>query len=103
MKRFRLITQELKPGDKVIGPYLYCEILSIDIRRTNCCTDLRFWAYILMAAWRVFLPSADMLVKMPEDMDWTDATMAEPRPFPSMVSLRGWIEGREYCAIIGAG
>ena len=44
-----------------------------------------------------------MLVKMPEDMDWTDAAMAEPLTISLHGIHRGGLKAGEYCAIIGAG
>ena len=46
---------------------------------------------------------ADMLVKMPDDMDWTDAAMAEPLTISLHGIHRGGLKAGEYCAIIGAG
>ena len=50
-----------------------------------------------------FCHPADMLVKMPEDMDWTDAAMAEPLTISLHGIHRGGLKAGEYCAIIGAG
>ena len=44
-----------------------------------------------------------MLVKMPEDMDWTDAAMAEPLTISLHGIHRDGLKAGEYCAIIGAG
>lgn len=71
----------LKPGDKVIvDPYIYCgECYPCSIGRTNCCTSLKvLGVHIDGGMAEYFCHPADMLVKMPEDMDWTDAAMAEP-------------------------
>ena len=87
----------LKPGDKVIvDPYIYCgECYPCSIGRTNCCTSLKvLGVHIDGGMAEYFCHPADMLVKMPEDMDWTDAAMAEPLT----ISLHGI-----HCAIIGAG
>ena len=64
----------LKPGDKVIvDPYLYCgKCYPCSIGRTNCCTDLKvLGVHIDGGMAEYFCHPADMLVKMPEDMDWT--------------------------------
>jgi threonine dehydrogenase-like Zn-dependent dehydrogenase len=50
-----------------------------------------------------FCHPADMLVKMPEDMSWTDAAMAEPLTISLHGIHRGGLKAGEYCAIIGAG
>jgi threonine dehydrogenase-like Zn-dependent dehydrogenase len=70
-----------KVGDKVIvDPYLYCgHCYPCRIRRTNCCTDLHvLGVHVDGGMAEYFCHPADMLVKMPEDMSWTDAAMAEP-------------------------
>ncbi len=96
----------LKVGDKVIvDPYLYCgKCYPCSIGRTNCCTSLHVLGVHVdggMAEW--FCHPADMLVKMPEDMDWTDAAMAEPLTISLHGIHRGGLKAGEYCAIIGAG
>ena len=42
-------------------------------------------------------------MKMPDDMDWTDAAMAEPLTISLHGIHRGGLKAGEYCAIIGAG
>ena len=96
----------LKPGDKVIvDPYLYCgKCYPCSIGRTNCCTDLKvLGVHIDGGMAEYFCHPADMLVKMPEDMDWTDAAMAEPLTISLHGIHRGGLKAGEYCAIIGAG
>lgn len=96
----------IKVGDKVIvDPYLYCgKCYPCSIGRTNCCTSLHVLGVHVdggMAEW--FCHPAGMLVKMPEDMDWTDAAMAEPLTISLHGIHRGGLKAGEYCAIIGAG
>lgn len=96
----------LKPGDKVIvDPYIYCgECYPCTIGRTNCCTSLKvLGVHIDGGMAEYFCHPADMLVKMPEDMDWTDAAMAEPLTISLHGIHRGGLKAGEYCAIIGAG
>ena len=96
----------LKPGDKVIvDPYLYCgKCYPCSIGRTNCCTDLKvLGVHIDGGMAEYFCHPADMLVKMPDDMDWTDAAMAEPLTISLHGIHRGGLKAGEYCAIIGAG
>ena len=96
----------LKPGDKVIvDPYIYCgECYPCSIGRTNCCTSLKvLGVHIDGGMAEYFCHPADMLVKMPEDMDWTDAAMAEPLTISLHGIHRGGLKAGEYCAIIGAG
>lgn len=44
-----------------------------------------------------------MLVKMPDDMSWEEAAMAEPLTISLHGIHRGGLKAGEYCAIIGAG
>lgn len=46
---------------------------------------------------------ADMLIKIPDDMDWTEAAMAEPLTISLHGIHRGGLKAGEYCAVIGAG
>ncbi len=96
----------LKVGDKVIvDPYLYCgKCYPCSIGRTNCCTSLHvLGVHVNGGMQEYFCHPADMLVKMPEDMSWTDAAMAEPLTISLHGIHRGGLKAGEYCAIIGAG
>lgn len=95
-----------KPGDKVIvDPYLYCgHCYPCSIGRTNCCTSLHvLGVHVDGGMAEYFCHPADMLVKMPEDMSWTDAAMAEPLTISLHGIHRGGLKAGEYCVIIGAG
>lgn len=95
-----------KVGDKVIvDPYLYCgSCYPCSIGRTNCCTSLKvLGVHVDGGMAEYFCHPADMLVKMPEDMSWTDAAMAEPLTISLHGIHRGGLKAGEYCAIIGAG
>ena len=96
----------LKVGDKVIvDPYLYCgHCYPCSIGRTNCCTDLHvLGVHVDGGMAEYFCHPADMLVKMPEDMDWTLAAMAEPLTISLHGVHRGGLKAGEFCAIYGAG
>lgn len=96
----------LKPGDKVIvDPYLYCgECYPCSIGRTNCCTGLKvLGVHVDGGMAEYFCHPADMLIKMPDDMSWTDAAMAEPLTISLHGIHRGGLKAGETCAIIGAG
>ena len=96
----------LRAGDKVIvDPYLYCgHCYPCRIGRTNCCTDLHvLGVHVDGGMAEYFCHPADMLIKMPEDMSWTDAAMAEPLTISLHGIHRGGLKAGEYCAIIGAG
>lgn len=96
----------LKVGDKVIvDPYLYCgDCYPCSIGRTNCCTSLKvLGVHVDGGMAEYFCHPANMLVKMPDDMSWTDAAMAEPLTISLHGIHRGGLKAGEYCAIIGAG
>lgn len=95
-----------KPGDKVIiDPYLYCgKCYPCSIGRTNCCTDLKVLGVQTEGGMaEYYCHSADMLIRMPEDMSWTDAALAEPLTISLHGIHRGGLKAGEYCVIIGAG
>ena len=95
-----------KVGDKVIvDPYLYCgHCYPCEIGRTNCCTSLHvLGVHVDGGMAEYYCHPADMLVRMPEDMDWTDAAMAEPLTISLHGIHRGGLKAGEYCAVIGAG
>lgn len=96
----------IKVGDKVIlDPYLYCgSCYPCGIGRTNCCTDLKvLGVHVDGGMAEYFCHPADMLVKIPEDMDWVDAAMVEPLTISLHGVHRGGLKAGEYCAVIGAG
>ncbi len=96
----------LKAGDHVIAdPYLYCgHCYPCSIGRTNCCTDLHvLGVHVDGGMAEYFCHPADMLVKMPDNMDWISAAMAEPLTISLHGVHRGGLKAGEYCAIYGAG
>lgn len=96
----------LKIGDKVIvDPYLYCgHCYPCSIGRTNCCTDLHvLGVHVDGGMAEYYCHPANMLIKIPDDMDWEDAAMAEPLTISLHGIHRGGLTAGEYCAIIGAG
>ena len=93
-------------GDKVlVNPYLYCgHCYPCSIGRTNCCTDLKvLGVHIDGGMAEYFCHPDDMLIKMPDDLDWSLAAMAEPLTISLHGIHRGGLVAGEYCAIIGAG
>lgn len=95
-----------KAGDRVIvDPYLYCgHCYPCSIGRTNCCTDLHvLGVHVDGGMAQYYCHPADMLVKIPEDMDWIQAAMAEPLTISLHGIHRGGLKAGEYCAVIGAG
>lgn len=96
----------IQPGDRVIiDPYLYCgKCYPCSIGRTNCCTDLHVLGVHVdggMAEYHCH--PADMLIKIPDEMDWTMAAIAEPLTIALHGIHRGALKEGEYCAIFGAG
>ena len=74
------------------------------IGRTNCCTDLHvLGVHVDGGMAEYFTHPEEMLIKMPDDMDWVSASMAEPLTISLHGIHRGSLTGGEYCAIIGAG
>ncbi|WP_066454864.1 zinc-binding alcohol dehydrogenase family protein [Anaerotruncus rubiinfantis] len=96
----------LKPGDKVIvDPYLYCgECYPCSIGRTNCCTSLRvLGVHIEGGMAEYFTHPADMLVKVPDDMEWELIPLAEPLTIALHGLHRAQLKAGEHIAISGAG
>lgn len=96
----------LKVGDKVIlDPYLYCgECYPCSIHRTNCCTDLKVLGVHVEGGMAEYVTHpANMLWKLPDDMDWELAPIAEPLTIALHGIHRGGLKEGEHVAIIGAG
>ena len=95
-----------KVGDEVIvDPYLYCgHCYPCSIKRTNCCTSLHvLGVHVDGGMAEYFAHPADMLVKMPDNMDWILAAMAEPLTISLHGVHRGSLKAGEWTAIYGAG
>ena len=96
----------IKIGDHVIvDPYLYCgKCYPCSIGRTNCCTDLKvLGVHVEGGMAEDMTHPADMLWKLPEDMPWDIAPMAEPLTIALHGIHRGNLAAGEHVAIIGAG
>lgn len=98
--------RHLKVGDRVIvDPYLYCgHCYPCRIGRTNCCTDLKVLGVHVEGgmAERMAHP-ANMLWKLPDEVAWDVAPMAEPLTIALHGIHRGGLKAGETVAIIGAG
>ncbi|WP_207740217.1 zinc-binding alcohol dehydrogenase family protein [Enterocloster citroniae] len=97
---------QLKPGDHVIvDPYLYCgHCYLCSIGRTNCCTDLKVLGVHAEGGMaEYFVHPESMLVRLPDDMPWDLAPIAEPLTIALHGIHRGGLKAGEYAAIIGAG
>ncbi len=96
----------IKVGDRVVvDPYVYCgHCYPCRIGRTNCCTSLKvLGVHIDGGMAEYFTHPADLLIKVPDDMTWEEAAMAEPLTISLHGIHRGGLKAGEYCAIIGAG
>ena len=96
----------LKAGAHVIvDPYLYCgSCYPCSIGRTNCCTDLKVLGVHAEGGMsEYFVHPADMLWKLPKDMPWELAPIAEPLTIALHGIHRGGLKAGEHVAIIGAG
>jgi 2-desacetyl-2-hydroxyethyl bacteriochlorophyllide A dehydrogenase len=98
--------KNLKAGEKVIvDPYIYCgNCYPCSLGRTNCCTSLRtLGVHVDGGMSETFAHPANMLVKIPTDMEWDIIPMAEPL----CISLHGLhrlsLKPNEHIAISGAG
>ena len=74
------------------------------IGRTNCCTDLKVLGVHAEGGMsEYFVHPADMLWKLPKDMPWELAPIAEPLTIALHGIHRGGLKAGEHVAIIGAG
>lgn len=96
----------IKPGDRVvIDPYIYCShCYPCSIGRTNCCTNLKVpGVHINGGMAEYFTHPEDLLIRIPEELSFAEAAMAEPMTISLHGIHRGNLKKGEYCVIIGAG
>ena len=96
----------IKPGDRVvIDPYRYCgECYPCSIGRTNCCSALKvLGVHIDGGMAELFTHPADMLIKLPENIPWELAPLAEPLTIALHGLHRLRLIAGEHIAIFGAG
>lgn len=96
----------IRAGDHVIvDPYLYCgHCYPCSIGRTNCCTDLKvLGVHVDGGMAEYFVHPADMLIKVPEDMEWEMVPLAEPLTIALHGLHRARLAAGEHIAINGAG
>ena len=99
-------TKGIKAGDRVVvDPYLYCgHCYPCSIGRTNCCEDLKvLGVHVEGGMAEYFCHPAEMLVKVPQDMEWTYIPIAEPLTIALHGIHRAGLKQGEHIAIIGAG
>lgn len=98
--------QGFQVGDRVVvDPYLYCgKCYPCEIGRTNCCNDLHvLGVHVDGGMAEYYCHPVDMLVKVPDNMNWIQAAMAEPLTISLHGIHRGELKAGEFCAIYGAG
>jgi len=98
--------KNIKAGDRVIvDPYLYCgECYPCKIGRTNCCENLEvLGVHIGGGMAEYFTHPAEMLHKVPSDMDWDLIPLAEPLTISLHGLHRGKLKKGEHIVVNGAG
>lgn len=96
----------IEVGDKVIvDPYLYCgECYPCKIGRTNSCENLEVLGVQTDGGMVEYLTHpADMLKKVPNDMEWDLIPIAEPLTISLHGLHRGGLKAGEHIVINGAG
>lgn len=95
-----------KKGDKVVlDPYMFCgHCYPCEQGRTNCCEDMHcLGVHCTGAMSEYFAHPISMLRKIPQDMPWEMAAVAEPL----VISMHGvhtvGVKPGEHMAVIGAG
>ena len=99
-------TKGIKAGDRVVvDPYLYSgHCYPCSIGRTNCCEDLKvLGVHVEGGMAEYFCHPAEMLVKVPQDMEWKYIPIAEPLTIALHGIHRAGLKQGEHIAIIGAG
>ncbi len=95
-----------KPGDRVVvDPYLYCgQCYPCSIGRTNCCEQLKVLGVQTDGGMaESFVHPAKMLVRIPDEVPWTLAPIAEPLTISLHAIHRGKLHKGMHMVIIGAG
>ena len=96
----------LKAGDRVVvDPYLYCgKCYPCSIGRTNCCDDLKvLGVHVEGGMTEEITHPAEMLVKIPDNVPWDIAPIAEPLTISLHGCHRLGLKAGEFIAISGAG
>ncbi len=96
----------LKAGDRVVvDPYLYCgQCYPCSIGRTNCCNDLKvLGVHVDGGMTEVITHPAEMLIKIPDNVSWELAPLAEPLTISLHGLHRLGLKAGEHIAISGAG
>lgn len=96
----------IKVGDRVIiDPYIYCgKCYPCSLGRTNCCTDLKVLGVQTDGGMvELFAHPSEMLYKIPDNIPWEQAPVAEPLTIALHAIHRTKVIAGEHVVIIGAG
>lgn len=99
-------SKNIKVGDNVvIDPYIFCnECYPCSIGRTNCCEDLKvLGVHIDGGMVEYFQHPQELLHKIPDNIPWNLAPLAEPLTIALHSIHRGGVKEGEFVTIIGAG
>lgn len=98
--------KNLAVGDRVVvDPYLFCgTCYPCSIGRTNCCENLKvLGVHIDGGMTEYFAHPADMLVPVPDTINWELAPLSEPLTIALHGLHRGALTKGEHIVIFGAG
>lgn len=96
----------IKKGDRVIiDPYIYCNnCYPCSIGRTNCCEHLQvIGVHVDGAIQQVFSHPAALVHKLPDNLSFAHAPLAEPLTIALHALHRTRLRQDEHVVIIGAG
>lgn len=99
-------SNNIKIGDRVIiDPYISCnECYPCSIGRTNCCEDLKvLGVHVDGGMVEYFQHPQELLHKIPDNIPWDLAPLAEPLTIALHSIHRGGVKEGEFVTIIGAG
>lgn len=96
----------IKAGDKIIvEPYIPCNnCYPCSLGRTNCCEDLKVLGVHVDGGMKeYFTHPAELISKVPSDMEWKDIAMIEPLTIALHSNHRAGVKAGEHVVINGAG
>ena len=96
----------IKVGDRVvIDPYTYCgHCYPCSLGKTNCCRNIKVrGVHIDGGMCEYFTHYTDMLVKIPDGLDWEKAALAEPLTIALHAIHRLNLKKGEHIVVFGAG
>ena len=96
----------IKVGDRVvIDPYTYCgHCYPCSLGKTNCCRNIKVrGVHIDGGMSEYFTHYTDMLIKIPEGLEWERAALAEPLTIALHAIHRLKLQKGEHIVVFGAG